>query len=61
MKKTRKSITKRFKITRTGKVMRRALGLNHYLSKKSGKKIRQNRGWIELPKVEAKKVKKLLK
>ncbi len=61
MKKTRKSITKRFKITKTGKVMRRAIGLNHFLSKKTGKKIRQNRKWIELPKVEAKKVKKLLK
>jgi len=61
MKKTRKSITKRFKITKTGKVMRRAIGLNHYLSKNTGKKTRQNRRWIELPNVEAKKVKKLLK
>ncbi len=61
MKKTRKSVTKRFKITRTGKVMRRAIGLNHYLAKKSGKKTRQNRRWIELPQVEAKRVKKLLK
>ncbi len=60
MKKTRKSITKRFKITKTGKVMRRAIGLNHYLSKKSGKKTRQNRKWIEMPKTEAKRVKKLL-
>jgi large subunit ribosomal protein L35 len=61
MKKTRKSITKRFKITKTGKVMRRAIGLNHYLSKKTGKQTRQNRKWIELPSVEAKKIKKLLK
>ncbi len=61
MKKTRKSISKRFKITKTGKVMRRALGLNHYLAKKTGKTIRQNRKWIEMPKVEAKKIKKLLK
>jgi ribosomal protein L35 len=45
MKKTRKSITKRFKITRTGKVMRRAVGINHYLSKNTGKKTRQNRRW----------------
>ncbi len=61
MKKTRKSISKRFKITRNGKVMRRAIGLNHYLAKKSGKKIRQNRKWIEVPEVDAKKIKKLLK
>ena len=61
MKKTRKSITKRFKITKTGKVMRRAIGLNHYLTKNTGKKTRQNRKWIEMPKVEARKIKKLMK
>lgn len=61
MKKTRKSITKRFKITKTGKVMRRAIGTNHYLAKKSGKKIRQNRRWIELSKEDAKKIKQLLR
>jgi len=61
MKKTRKSITKRFKITRTGKVLRRASGMNHYLSKKDGKQTRQNRRWIELSKVDAKKIKSLLK
>ena len=61
MKKTRKSVTKRFKVTKTGKVMRRAIGLNHYLSKNTGKKTRQNRRWIELPKVEARKIKKLMK
>ncbi len=61
MKKTRKSITKRFKITRTGKVLRRAVGTNHYLSKNDGKQTRQNRKWVELPKVDAKKIKSLLK
>ncbi len=61
MKKTRKSITKRFKITKTGKVMRRAVGLNHLLSKNTGKKTRQNRGWVEMPAVESRKIKKLLK
>jgi len=61
MKKTRKSITKRFKITRTGKVLRRASGTNHYLSKKSGKQTRQSRKWVELAKVDAKKIKSLLK
>ncbi|MGB3988725.1 MAG: 50S ribosomal protein L35 [Minisyncoccales bacterium] len=61
MKKTRKSITKRFKITRTGKVMRRAVGINHYLSKNTGKKTRQNRRWIELSPADSKKIKSLLK
>ena len=61
MAKTRKSIAKRFKITKTGKVLRRAVGLNHNLAKKSGSKKRAKRKWVEVHKSEAKKIKKLLK
>jgi large subunit ribosomal protein L35 len=56
--KTRKSLVKRFKITKTGKVLRRVGGQNHYRAKKSGKKIRQKRGWVVLHPSIAKKVKK---
>jgi len=58
---TRKSILKRFKITKTGKVLRRPIGLDHYRAKKSGKKIRRSRKWIKVSKAETKKLKKLLK
>jgi len=58
--KTRKSISKRFKITKTGKVLRRATGLDHYRAKKPGKKIRAGRKWIKVSKAEAKKIKKLI-
>ncbi|PIP24064.1 MAG: 50S ribosomal protein L35 [Candidatus Nealsonbacteria bacterium CG02_land_8_20_14_3_00_37_10] len=58
--KTKKSITKRFKITKTGKILRRPTGLDHYRAKKSGKKIRQSRKWVEVSKGEVKKIKKLL-
>jgi len=58
--KTRKSITKRFKITKSGKVLRRATGLDHYRAKKTGEKVRKSRKWIEVSKSEAKKIKKLL-
>ncbi|OGZ19128.1 MAG: 50S ribosomal protein L35 [Candidatus Nealsonbacteria bacterium RBG_13_38_11] len=58
--KTRKSIKKRFKITKTGKILRRPTQLNHYLAKKSGKKIRKSRKWKELSKSEVKKIKRLL-
>ena len=58
--KTRKSITKRFKITKTGKVQRRRTQLDHYRAKKSGKKIRKLRKWINVSKPESKKIKKLL-
>ncbi len=59
--KTRKSITKRFKITKTGKILRRPTGQNHLRAKKSGGKIRQRRKWIKMSKSEARKIKKFLK
>ncbi|PIZ01155.1 50S ribosomal protein L35 [bacterium (Candidatus Gribaldobacteria) CG_4_10_14_0_8_um_filter_33_9] len=57
--KTRKSIIKRFKITKTGKILRRAIGQDHARAKKSGNKIRQMRKWIPLPKPLVKKIKKM--
>jgi len=59
--KTRKSILKRFKITKSGKILRRLTGLDHYRAKKPGKKIRKSRKWISLSKSEAKKIKRLIK
>lgn len=59
--KIRKSILKRFKITKTGKVLRRQTGLNHYLAKKSRKVKRKKKKLVPLSKAEAKKIKKLLK
>ena len=59
--KTRKSILKRFKITKTGKILRRVTGQDHYRAKKSGKKIRKTRKWVPLSKAEAKIIKKFLK
>jgi large subunit ribosomal protein L35 len=58
--KTRKSLLKRFKITKRGKILRRAVGQDHYRGKKSGKAIRKKRKWIPLSKSEAKKIKKLI-
>jgi large subunit ribosomal protein L35 len=57
--KTRKSISKRFKITKTGKVLRRATGQDHFRAKKSSKLLRKKRGWVRLSENEAKKIKKL--
>ncbi len=59
--KTRKSITKRFKITKTGKVLRRASGQNHYLAKKGGKYKRKNRKWIPASGPVIKVIKKHIK
>jgi large subunit ribosomal protein L35 len=58
--KTRKSFKKRFKVTKSGKVMRRTSGQNHIRGKKPGNKIRKIRRWQEVPKPLAKKIKKVL-
>ena len=58
--KTRKSVLKRFKITKTGKVLRRLVGQMHYRAKNSGKKRRNLRRLREMSPEEAKKIKKSL-
>ena len=57
--KIRKSIKKRFKITKTGKVLRRPIGQDHFRAKKTGKQKRKMRKWTEVSKSEANKIKKL--
>lgn len=61
MNKTKKALTKRFKLTKSGKVMRKVSGQDHLRSKKSGKQIRQKRRQVELSKPLAKKIRKYLK
>ena len=51
--KTHKGAQKRFKITGTGKVMRRQAGKNHILQKKSPKRIRQLRRETSLSAADA--------
>ena len=58
--KTRKSLAKRFKVTKSGKVLRRVVGQDHLLSKKSSDKKRNLKKMIEMSAPEAKKIKKLL-
>ncbi|PIV43198.1 MAG: 50S ribosomal protein L35 [Candidatus Nealsonbacteria bacterium CG_4_10_14_0_2_um_filter_40_15] len=59
--KSRKSVTKRFRITKTGKILRRPSGLDHYRAKKSGKKVRESRKWVKVSKSETKAIKRILK
>ncbi|OGM05249.1 50S ribosomal protein L35 [Candidatus Woesebacteria bacterium GWB1_43_5] len=58
--KTRKSITKRFKITKTGKVLHRVSFRRHLNEKKSAKRKRQARRLVATNKTYAKKIRKLL-
>ncbi|OGM21464.1 50S ribosomal protein L35 [Candidatus Woesebacteria bacterium RIFCSPHIGHO2_01_FULL_38_9] len=58
--KTRKSITKRFKVTKSGKVLRRQGFRSHLNVKKSAKRKRRLKKVIETKKVYADKIKKIL-
>jgi len=60
MKGLKKAILKRFKITKSGKILRRKTGQNHYRSKKEGKWKRKGRKWIPLSKSEMKQIKKYI-
>ena len=60
MNKTKKAIIKRFKVTKNGKILRRATGQNHYRSKKTGQDRRKGRKWITLSKSETKRVRRYL-
>lgn len=58
--KTKKSISKRFKITKGGKVLRRKGFKRHLNVKKSSKRKRRLSRTVELKKIHAKKIKKIL-
>lgn len=58
--KTRKSIKKRFKITKQGKVLRRAVGQDHLRSKMTGEAKRKGKKWVEVTGSLAKTIKKLV-
>jgi len=58
--KTIKAIAKRFKTTKTGKVVKRKCGQNHLNAKESGKTTRQKRNDLNLANASAKNIKKFL-
>lgn len=58
--KTRKIVMKRFKITGTGKVMRRSPYMRHLRRKKSKRNIRRYRHYVEVKGSLAKKIKAML-
>lgn len=58
--KARQSILKRFRITKTGKVLRRLTGQNHNRAKKTGQQIRKRRKMVSVSKWEAKMIKQVI-
>ncbi len=58
--KTRKSASKRFTITKNGKVKYKKQGMRHFLTKKSTKRKRNLRHTGTLDKTEEKRIKRLM-
>jgi len=58
-KKTHRSTAKRFRITRTGKILHRKATGNHMLTKKSGSRRRRVEGMAEV-KAERSNIRRLL-
>ena len=61
MKKTYKSIAKRFKITKKGRVLHRKTGLDHFRTKKRGKYILNKRKIKKLTKNLRKDIAKVIR
>lgn len=58
--KTHKATAKRVTITRTGKVMKRKAGQDHFNSRESGNVTRNKRTDLQMPKTLQKTIKSLL-
>jgi ribosomal protein L35 len=56
----RKTVGKRIKITKTGKLIRRKMAQSHFRAKKSGTAIRGKRIDVQVSKVDIKTFKKYL-
>ncbi|HPB45994.1 MAG: 50S ribosomal protein L35 [Microthrixaceae bacterium] len=58
--KTHRGAKKRFKVTGSGKIMRRKVNRSHILEKKPSKRTRRLAGEAELPKGDAQRVRRQL-
>jgi len=57
MDKTSKTFAKRIKITKTGKLIRRQMGLSHFRAKKSSKSVRSGRSPLLVDRSDIKSLK----
>lgn len=56
----RKSFSKRIRVTKTGKMLRRRMAQDHFRAKKSGKQIRNKRGALSLSRADVRVFRKHL-
>ena len=58
--KTNKTLSKRFKVTKTGKLIKRTCGQDHFNARDNGKKIRNKRRDRKMSEAYAGTIKKLI-
>lgn len=58
--KTKKALLKRFKVSSSGKVMRRVAGQNHFSAKQTPKKRRSKRKMVQLSKSASKMIRRMM-
>ena len=58
--KSHKGSAARFKVTGTGKIRRRRVGLNHFLGKKTSTRKRRLNSGTEVSKADTKRVRRML-
>ncbi len=58
--KTHRGAAKRFKVTGSGKIRRRQVGMNHILEKKPSKRTRRLKRSVEVTGGDARQVKRML-
>ncbi|MCL5006734.1 MAG: 50S ribosomal protein L35 [Patescibacteria group bacterium] len=57
---TRKTVTKRIRITKKGKMLRRVRGVSHNMAKQSTKTIQRKRNYSAVSKSDYKRVRSLI-
>ena len=58
--KTQKAVAKRFKITKTKKILKKTAGQDHFNSRESGKVTRNKRGMKQISSTKAKTIRRAL-
>lgn len=53
---TKKSVVKRIRVTKTGKLMRRRMAQDHFRAGKSGRQIQNKRGALRVSKSDEKRI-----
>ena len=61
MAKTSKTLAKRIRVTKTGKLMRRKMGISHFRAKKSPKSVRSSRGALTVAQADVRTFKARIK